>query len=180
VNLIAYLSIFAGAVLEGELVYISAIQAARAGYVDLYGAIAAFFLGTFCTDWFYFLTGRKQGRRYLERNEKLQHQAARIDHLMSRHGTLLLLSYRFIYGFRIVLPLLFGMSKLQRSRFLLFSFFSTSIWVTVYGWIGYYFTNWLLEQLKSGRILIIVLSLAVIIAFIFWRLSKKRQKEMGK
>lgn len=172
-NLVAYLSIFAGAALEGELVYISAIQAARAGYVDLSGAIAAFFLGTFCTDWFYFFTGRKQGRRYLERNEKLQLKAAKIDHLLLRHGTLLLLSYRFIYGFRIVLPLLFGASKLSSRRFLLFSLLSTSIWVTVYGWIGFYFTNWLLEQLKSGRVLVIVLSLAAVITLIFWRFGRK-------
>ena len=176
-NVIAYLSIFAGAALEGELVYISAIQAAQAGYVDLYGAIAAFFLGTFCTDWFYFLTGRKQGRRYLERNEKLQLKAAKIDHLLARYGTLLLLSYRFIYGFRIVLPLVFGASKLSSRRFLLFSLLSTSIWVSIYGWIGYYFTNWLLEQLKSGRVLVIVLSLVAIIAFIYWRFGKK---ETGK
>lgn len=168
-NLVAYLSIFAGAVLEGELVYISAIQAAQAGYVDLYGAIAAFFLGTFCTDWFYFFTGRKQGRRYLERNEKLQLKAAKIDHLLAHYGTLLLLSYRFIYGFRIVLPLLFGASKLSSRRFLLFSLLSTSIWVSVYGWIGYYFTSWLLEQLKSGRVLILVLGitfLGIIIALV--------------
>jgi membrane protein DedA with SNARE-associated domain len=176
VNVVAYLSIFAGAALEGELVYISAIQAAQAGYVDLYGAIAAFFLGTFCTDWFYFLTGRKQGRRYLERNEKLQLKAAKIDHLLARYGTLLLLSYRFIYGFRIVLPLLFGASRLSNRRFLLFSLLSTSIWVTVYGWIGYYFTNWLLEQLKSGRVLVVVLSFAAIIAFIYWRFAKKEPK----
>ena len=165
-NLVAYLSIFAGAVLEGELVYISAIQAAQAGYVDLYGAIAAFFLGTFCTDWFYFLTGRKQGRRYLERNEKLQLKAAKIDHLLARYGTLLLLSYRFIYGFRIVLPLLFGASKLNSRRFLLFSLLSTSIWVSVYGWIGYYFTSWLLEQLKSGRVLILVLGITLFVVLI--------------
>lgn len=165
-NLVAYLSIFVGAVLEGELVYISAIQAAQAGYVDLAGAVAAFFLGTFCTDWFYFLTGRKQGRRYLERNEKLQLKAAKIDHLLARYGTLLLLSYRFIYGFRIVLPLLFGASKLSSRRFLLFSLLSTSIWVTVYGWIGYYFTNWLLEQLKSGRVLILVLGITLFVVLI--------------
>ncbi|WP_421794400.1 DedA family protein [Haliscomenobacter sp.] len=165
-NLVAYLSIFAGAALEGELVYISAIQAARAGYVDLSGAIAAFFLGTFCTDWFYFFTGRKQGRRYLERNEKLQLKAAKIDHLLANYGTLLLLSYRFIYGFRIVLPLLFGASKLSSSRFLLFSLLSTSIWVSVYGWIGYYFTNWLLEQLKSGRVLILVLGITLFVVLI--------------
>lgn len=165
-NLIAYLSIFAGAVLEGELVYISAIQAAQAGYVDLYGAIAAFFLGTFCTDWFYFLTGRKQGRRYLDRNEKLQLKAAKIDHLLANYGTLLLLSYRFIYGFRIVLPLLFGASKLSSRRFLLFSLLSTIIWVSIYGWIGYYFTNWLLEQLKSGRVLILVLGITLFVVLI--------------
>ena len=165
-NLVAYLSIFAGAVLEGELVYISAIQAAQAGYVDLYGAIAAFFLGTFCTDWFYFFTGRKQGRRYLERNEKLQLKAAKIDHLLARYGTLLLLSYRFIYGFRIVLPLLFGASKLSSRRFLLFSLLSTSIWVTVYGCVGYYFTHWLLEQLKSGRVLILVLGITLLVVVI--------------
>jgi membrane protein DedA with SNARE-associated domain len=166
VNLVAYLSIFAGAVLEGELVYISAIQAAQAGYVDLYGAIAAFFLGTFCTDWFYFFTGRKQGRRYLERSEKLQLKAARIDHLLARYGTLLLLSYRFIYGFRIVLPLLFGASKLSSRRFLLFSLLSTSIWVTVYGWVGYYFTHWLLEQLKSGWVLILVLGITLFVVLV--------------
>jgi membrane protein DedA with SNARE-associated domain len=160
VNPLAYLSIFAGAVLEGEVVYITAIQAARAGYVDLTGAIIAFFLGTFCTDWFYFLAGRKQGRRFFERNEKLQRQAAKIEHLMEHYGTLLLLSYRFIYGFRIVLPLLFGMSSLSRQRFFWLGLLSTSVWMALYGWIGYYFTHWLLEQLQSGRVLGLVLGLA--------------------
>lgn len=174
-NPLAYLSIFAGAALEGELVYISAIQAARAGYVDFYGAIAAFFVGTFCTDWFYFLTGRKQGRRFFERNEKLQQQAARIEHLMARHGTLLLLAYRFIYGFRIVLPLLFGMSTLPKQRFFWFGLLSTSIWMTVYGWIGYYFTHWLLEQLKSGRVLILVLVIFFLVAAILLLSSFKKR-----
>ena len=177
-NPIGYLGIFVGAFLEGEVVYISAIQAARAGYVDFYGAIATFFLGTFFTDWFYFLTGRRQGRHYLERSEKLQRKAAQIDQLMYKHGTLLLLSYRFIYGFRIVLPLLFGMSSISRQRFLWFSLLSTSIWVSVYGWIGYYFTHWLIEQLKSGRVLILVLGvtlLAVLIALIKRYLFKAKK-----
>ncbi|MBK9487336.1 MAG: DedA family protein [Haliscomenobacter sp.] len=167
-NPIGYLGIFVGAFLEGEVVYISAIQAARAGYVDFYGAIATFFLGTFFTDWFYFLTGRRQGRHYLERSEKLQRKAAQIDQLMYKHGTLLLLSYRFIYGFRIVLPLLFGVSKLSIKRFLGFSLLSTSIWMSVYGWIGYYFTTWLMEQLKSGRGVIGVLVVAGLIGLVFW------------
>ena len=173
-NPIGYLGIFVGAVLEGEVVYISAIQAARAGYVDFYGAILTFFLGTFCTDWFYFLTGRSQGRLYLERNEKLQRKAAQIDQWIEKKGTLLLLFYRFIYGFRIVLPLLFGVSKLSVYRYLLFSLISTSIWMGIYGWIGYYFTSWLLVQLKSGNALLVVMAVVAVAGLIFWLRSRRK------
>jgi membrane protein DedA with SNARE-associated domain len=162
-NPIVYLSIFIGAALEGELVLVSAIQAVRNGYVDFYAALLAFFLGTFCTDWFYFISGKKQGRRLLERHKKLSHKASQIDQLMARYGVLLLVSYRFIYGFRIVLPLLFGMSGLSNKKFLFFSLLSTSIWLSVYGWTGYFFTDWLLQQVNSGRALLLVLAISLFV-----------------
>ena len=96
---------------------------------------------------------------------------------MNKHGTLLLLSYRFIYGFRIVLPLLFGVRKLSRNHFLWFSLVSTSIWMSVYGWIGYYFTTWLLEQLKSGNVVIGVLVVAGLIGIVFWVKGLKIKRE---
>jgi membrane protein DedA with SNARE-associated domain len=54
-----------------------------------------------------------------------------------------MLAYRFMYGFRVVLPLVFGMSEIPTRRFALFSLISTALWLSALGMLG----SWLGETI---------------------------------
>lgn len=135
---LGYLGAFLGSVLEGELALITTLQTAHLGYTNFYGILLAAFLGTQSVDWFLFLTGRHQGQGYLEKKPKLQSKLQYLERVMDRHDQWLLLSYRFLYGFRLALPLLFGISDVPLPKFAIYSLISTLIWITVIGNLGYY------------------------------------------
>jgi len=133
---LTYLGAFFGAILEGEVSLITALQSARMGYSSFYGILLAGFLGTVCIDWSLFLGARKKGRAYLKDKQRLQGKLDRMDHVMVKHSSWLLIFYRFLYGFRIVLPVLFGLSGITIRRFAIFSLISTLLWLWVLSMVG--------------------------------------------
>jgi membrane protein DedA with SNARE-associated domain len=146
-----YLGVAIGAFLEGEIAYITAIQASIAGQLWWPVMLAFFFIGTHSADWFFYWMGRTYGISYLNRSAHWQKQAQHFQKWLSRHQMLLLLSYRFIYGFRVVLPAMFGIARIPPRRFALMSLLSTAIWMSTYGLLGYLFSTWMLGQIRSGH-----------------------------
>lgn len=134
---LGYLAAFFGAIFEGEASLITALQTARLGYTSFYGILLAGFLGTVCVDWSLFLGARKKGRSYLKNNQSLQGKLDRMDNVMVKHSNWLLIFYRFLYGFRIVLPVLFGLSGITIRKFAIFSLISTLLWLWVLSIVGY-------------------------------------------
>ena len=132
-DLLKYLSVAIGAFLEGEIAYITAIQAGVAGQLRWPVMLAFFFMGTHLADWVYFLLGRTQGIAFLNRSPRLQKQAQHFQGWLMRYQLLMLLSYRFIYGFRVVLPAMFGIAQIPPRRFALMSVLGTLIWMGTYG-----------------------------------------------
>jgi membrane protein DedA with SNARE-associated domain len=149
IETLGYLGAFLGAALEGEVSYVSILQAARQGYLYWPYVIAAVFLGTVASDWGYFFLGRWQGKACLRRFPRLRGRMEQMDRLLKRRAPLLLLSYRFMYGFRTILPVLFGVSAIPASRFLAFSLLSITLWVSFFGLGGYFFAAWLLNILEK-------------------------------
>lgn len=172
---LGYLGAFIGAFVEGELILFTVVQTARSGYLTLAGVVASFFIGTLIADWFFFLTGRYRGRTYLGKYKRLQKPLANMETLFAQKGRALLFGYRFMYGFRSVLPLLFGLSNISIAEFALYSLVSTSVWITFFTIVSYYFSD-LFLQLSSvltlwGWILVFVLILAL-----GWLFYKQKQK----
>ena len=143
VDLLAYLSAFIGALLEGEVALVTSLQASRMGYANFYGILLAGFIGTLLADWFFFLSARLKGRAYLQNKPRIEVQLNKMNHHMDRHANWLLLFYRFIYGFRTALPILFGLSDIPIRKFALFSLISTVLWICYVGTLGHYVADWL-------------------------------------
>ena len=141
-----YFGVFLGAVLEGEVLLISALQTARLGFLNFNLVLLFGFLGATCTDWTLFLLGRHQGQAFLEKNAHLMPKIRKMDQKLQRYGNWLLLFYRFMYGFRIVLPVVFGLSSLHVRRFALVSFLSTLLWIILLGTLGHFIADWLQWQ----------------------------------
>lgn len=149
---LGYLGAFLGAIVEGEMAFLTAIEATRLGYLEFYYVLLAFFLGAQAIDWTLYLTGKQGGQAAIDRRPKLKPRFDQMALAVEERSTLLLLSYRFMYGFRIVLPTLFGVLKVPIYRFALFSFISTLLWVLVIGNLSFFFSEslfYLLSQMLA-------------------------------
>ena len=134
-----YLAVFFGAFLEGETILALAGLAAYRGYLDLYKVVAVAMLAGFLGDQLYFFLGRFKGNKVLERFPRMQRRAQRFDAMLSRWHAPVIIGIRFMYGFRIVGPILLGMGRVPAWKFMLYNFIGAAIWAPLITAIGYFF-----------------------------------------
>ena len=134
-----YLAVFIGSFLEGETILALAGLAAFRGYLDLAIVIVVATLAGFLGDQFYFFLGRFQGHRVLARYPRMQLRAHRFDELLSRWHAPLIIGIRFMYGFRIVGPILLGMGRVPTWKFMVYNFIGAALWAPLIAGIGYTF-----------------------------------------
>jgi len=126
-----------GTFLEGETVLILGGLAAHRGYLALPWVLVAAFVGTLSGTQTIFHFGRWRGAALLDRRPVLRARVARAQRLMQRHQSGLVLGYRFLFGMRTVLPVLWGMGKLPAGRFLALDLAGAAIWTAVIGSLGW-------------------------------------------
>lgn len=173
---LGYLGAFIGAFLEGEIVLLSALQAVRMGYLNLAGILLSFFAGTVVADWFFYLTGRHRGRAFLERHPRMYRPFLKMKRQFNKWGDFLLLTYRFMYGFRVVLPLLFGLSGVKPLRFAFFSLTGTAVWISFFTILSFFFTGLVVEAislLKSWSWALLLIPVTIATAVWWYRKHKK-------
>ncbi|MCC6301442.1 MAG: DedA family protein [Gammaproteobacteria bacterium] len=132
-----YLAILAGTFLEGETVLVLAGFLAHRGYLDLPGVWLAAFAGTFCSDQLCFYLGRSRGAEFIRRRPAWQAKSRRVFDLLHRHQVWVILGFRFVYGFRIVTPLVIGAARVAPLRFLALNALGAALWAVSLGALGY-------------------------------------------
>lgn len=175
---LGYLGAYLGAIIEGEVLFLTAIQLASMGYLNYYGVLAAVFTGTLTADWLFFLSGRARGNQWIDKYPKLKARFLRMDKRMERYDAWLLFFYRFMYGFRVVLPALFGIRGITPWKFGLFSLLATGCWTALFGSLGYYFSDWILQKVKGVQEygwVGIILAVGLVIYFAWGSVSGKTQ-----
>jgi len=143
-----YLAVFAGAFLEGETILALAGLAAYRGYLDFYTVAVVAMIAGFAGDQFYFFLGRHNGGRILARFPDAQARAHRFDAMLARWHAPLIVAIRFMYGFRIVGPILLGMGRVSAWKFVVFNFIGAAIWAPLITAIGFAFGT-LVEKILS-------------------------------
>jgi membrane protein DedA with SNARE-associated domain len=133
-----YLAIFVGAFLEGETILALGGLAAYRGYMEFYHVVVIALIAGFLGDQFYFFLGRLQGQKILARFPHAHERAQRFDALLSRWHAPLIVAIRFMYGFRVVGPILLGMGRVPAWKFMLFNFIGALIWAPLIAGIGYF------------------------------------------
>jgi len=150
-----YLAVFVGAFLEGETILALAGLAAYRGYLDFMLVTLIALVAGFMGDQFYFWLGRRKGQQILQRFPDAQARADRFDALLARWHAPLIVAVRFMYGFRIVGPVLLGMGRVPAWKFLVYNFIGAAIWAPLIAGLGYLFGNVveaLLDDLHSVEI----------------------------
>lgn len=131
--------LFVWTFLEGEAGLILAGFLAFQGYLDIGGVILTALGGAFAGDQFYFYLGRWKGPWLLKAFTLIARKFRKALRLIERYGTFVACVSRYTYGFRIILPIILGMTTFPARRFLWLNLCSASLWAVVFSLAGYFF-----------------------------------------
>lgn len=178
-----YAAIAAGSFLEGEATLILGGLATYKGYLGLHWVIACAFAGTLMGDQTCFYLGRTTGSGILKNRIKPGSFPARILKLLVRNQVLMILAFRFLYGFRTVILLSLGASRICPRRFFLLNIIGTSIWVITLCVLGYLFGQTLeavFSRIKDFQPWLVgTVASAGITALIIYTIRRKRAVKTG-
>lgn len=173
-----YAAILIGTFLEGETILVLGGFVAHLGYLMLPWVIAAAFIGSFCGDQLYFYLGRRHSDFVLHHRPSWQPRIVKIQLLLDRFHTPLILSFRFLYGLRTVAPFVIGMSRVHARRFILLNAIGAAVWAVIFGFGGFLFGHALeifLNDLKKFEYLI--LAGLAITGLLIWSLYFYRRRK---
>lgn len=134
-----YLAVFIGTILEGETILVLAGYAAHQGYLALPLVLGTACLGGALGDQMFFLFGRCFGTALLGRFPRMAARAARVDALLLRYQSWVIVGFRFMYGLRVAGPIAMGIGKVAGTRFVLFNSLGAALWALTVGGAGYLF-----------------------------------------
>jgi len=174
-----YWAVFVGAFLEGETILALAGLAAYRGYLDFWAVVTVAMFAGFLGDQFYFFLGRYKGTEILARFTNWQTRAEKFDCMLSRWHAPLIICIRFMYGFRIMGPMMLGTGRCAAWKFMVFNFIGAMIWAPLIAGIGYLFGGALeavLHDLKRYELwAAIALVLVGFAGFLFHTLRSRRR-----
>jgi membrane protein DedA with SNARE-associated domain len=134
-----YWVLFVGTFLEGEAVLLLAGFLAFQGYLAIIGVICTAWAGSFLGDQCYFYLGRYKGRVLLKRFHSIARKFRAALKLIEKYGTFVAFMSRFTYGFRIVLPIILGITELSPRTFFWINLASACAWAALFSLGGYLF-----------------------------------------
>ena len=174
-----YLAVFVGSLLEGETVLVLAGFAAHQGYLSWNWIVVLAFCGGTIGDQIYFFLGRRYGEALLRRFPRFMSQAERVNRLVLRFHEALIVGVRFMYGLRILGPIIIGMSEVAAWRFVVFNTIGAAIWAVTITTVGFQFGHAVqlllteVEQYEAVAILLIV-GIALLLGFARWLRTRRK------
>lgn len=172
-----YLAVFVGAFLEGETILAMGGFAAQRGYLNFSVVVIVALLGGFIGDQAYFFLGRRNGKRILARFPSMARRAAKVDEWLYRYHATLIVAIRFMYGFRIVGPIVFGMGRVPARRFVLFNLIGACIWAVLVAGVGFAFGHALESVLADAkRYELLGLGAIALLGIVLWGVHLYRRR----
>lgn len=132
-----YLAVFVGTFAEGESMLLLGGYAAHGGYLSLPRVLAVAYVAAVASDQLYFRLGRRFGHQLLAPRPRLRSKVGIALTIVERHDTLAVFAARFLWGFRIALPVAIGMSSMSAQRYLALNLVAAALWSTVIGSIAF-------------------------------------------
>ena len=174
-----YLAIFIGCLLEGETILILGGMAAHQHVLALLPVIGYASLAGMLGDQALFWTGRYFGARLLPRLHKQQATIERVTQLINQHPSVSIFSVRFLYGMRLVGPMVIGACKVSPLKFACINMFGAAVWATLFASAGYWageFLEGLLGDLKPYRLPIILCVIALVAVVALYRHFRAKKR----
>lgn len=140
-----YAALVIGSVAEGETITLLGGVAAHQGLLKFWLVVISVALGGMIGDQLLYLLGRRFGGRILRRFARQKKRIQKAQRMIQRRPYLFVIGTRFMYGFRVIGPLLIGASRLLligASRlppkvFLPLNIVGAIIWALIFTTLGY-------------------------------------------
>jgi lysylphosphatidylglycerol synthetase-like protein (DUF2156 family) len=136
-----YLLLFVGVAVEGDAFLLAAAFLAHRGYLHLGWVIAVAACATLAADQVYYQLARSRGREAFARRAATDPRFGRVRGWLEKRGSLLLFLSRFMYGFRIAIPVSCGAAGMPAPRFVAVNLAGSLVWAVFFGVVGYAFGN---------------------------------------
>lgn len=178
-----YAALVIGCVAEGETITLLGGVAAHQGLLRFWLVVISVALGGMIGDQLLYLLGRRYGTKILRRFSRHREKIHQAQSLIRRHPYLFVIGSRFMYGFRIIGPLLIGTSRLRPKIFLPLNIVGAIVWALLFTTLGYVggevIGPWLHQfdqHVKRWIWLILAIVLVVALRWWFHHRRKKRQR----
>lgn len=176
-----YLAVIIGSIAEGETITLLGGVAAHQGLLKLPLVIAGAAFGGMVGDQVLFFVGRHFGQPILGRFSRYQDKIAQAQTLIRRHPYLFVIGCRFMYGFRIISPIIIGASRLSPGIFIGLNIIGALLWAGIFVTLGYVggeiIQPWLEHidhHLKHG--VWVIIALVAVLAVRFWFKARKKAR----
>jgi len=168
-----YAALVVGSMAEGETITLLGGVAAHQGLLRFPLVVAAVALGGMIGDQLLYFLGVRFGPTLLRHFSRHQSKIDRAQRLIQRHPYLFVIGARFMYGFRIIGPLLIGASRLPPKLFLPLNILGAIVWALIFTTLGYVggevLGPWLHDLDQHLRHLIwLVVVLVLVVAVRLW------------
>ncbi len=172
-----YVAVFIGTFLEGETVLIFAGFAAHRGFLKLQDVMLVALVASTLGDQLYFFLGRWRGAKLLRKFPSLQRQVPRVEALLDKYHSPLILAVRFLYGLRIAGPVIMGALHVSPLRFVMLNLIGAALWAVLIAGLGYHFGTLLetvMRDLKRFEEVILILILVIGLAWTLFRHFRRK------
>ena len=131
-----YPILFVGVLLEGEAFLMLGAYLAHRGYFSLPVVIALAALASFSIAQILFHLGDHYGDALLNNRPAWQKRMARVDALLDRYGSGLVVGFRALFGLRTVIPVAIGATAYPVVRFTLLNGLGALLWAVLIALAG--------------------------------------------
>lgn len=131
-----YFLLFVAAAFEGDASLLTATFLAHRGYFSLPAVIAIAAVATCCANQAYYWLGRRHARSALDRL-RTHRLFGWLRRTLDQHSPLLLFVSRFLYGFRIAIPLGCGAAGMSPAVFTGVDLAGAALWSVAVGLAGW-------------------------------------------
>ncbi len=132
-----YVALFLGCIAEGETFTLLGGVAAHEGLLHYGLVVLVAMAGGILGDTALFFLGRYYGANILKKFTKHQKQIKKANSLIRKRPVLFVIGVRFMYGLRIVGPIIIGSSRLKPQKFMLLNVIGAVLWALVFVSLGY-------------------------------------------
>ena len=132
-----YIAVLLGCLLEGETVVILAGIAVHKGLFSLPMLMGVVWVGGMLGDIVLYLLGYFFGQKLLTALKWRKGRVRKVQGMIRRHQYWVVFGVRFLYGLRIVGPVVIGTSGIPIRTFLFFNLLGAAVWALLFTLLGY-------------------------------------------